>query len=96
MNEHKIAEKIDHAAMELLKDPGIKLDHDEICKMLLDAGATEGVSANVQVTFSVDAASTLTTCIDTIKPSIKPKFPKILQNLSFSLPLLLSEIIYRE
>ena len=37
MNEHKIAEKIDHAAMELLKDPGIKLDHDEICKMLLDA-----------------------------------------------------------
>jgi trimethylamine--corrinoid protein Co-methyltransferase len=30
-----------------LKDPGIKLDHDEICKGLLDAGAQKGVSAEV-------------------------------------------------
>jgi len=47
MNEHKDAEKIHSTAMALLKDPGIKLDHDDICKMLLDAGAQKGVSANV-------------------------------------------------
>ena len=33
--------------MALLKDPGIRLDHDEICKGLLDAGAQKGVSADV-------------------------------------------------
>ena len=33
--------------MALLKDPGIQLDHDEICKGLLDAGAQKGVSADV-------------------------------------------------
>jgi trimethylamine--corrinoid protein Co-methyltransferase len=47
VNEHEVAEKIHNAAMALLKDPGIKLDHDEICKGLLDAGAQKGVSADV-------------------------------------------------
>jgi len=47
MNEHEAAEKIHNAALELLKDPGIKLDHDDICKMLLDAGAKQGASTNV-------------------------------------------------
>jgi len=47
VNEHEVAEKIHNAAMSLLKDPGIKLDHDEICKALLDAGAQKGVSAGV-------------------------------------------------
>jgi trimethylamine--corrinoid protein Co-methyltransferase len=47
VNEHEAAEKIHNAAMALLRDPGIKLDHDEICKTLLDAGAQEGVSADV-------------------------------------------------
>jgi trimethylamine:corrinoid methyltransferase-like protein len=47
VTERQVAEKIHNAAMALLKDPGIKLDHDEICKALLDAGAQKGVSANV-------------------------------------------------
>lgn len=47
MNEHEAAEKIHNAALELLKDPGIKLDHDDISKMLLDAGAKQGASTNV-------------------------------------------------
>jgi trimethylamine--corrinoid protein Co-methyltransferase len=47
VNEHEFAEKIHKAAMALLKDPGIQLDHDEICKGLLDAGAQKGVSADV-------------------------------------------------
>lgn len=47
MNEHEAAEKIHNAALELLKDPGIKLDHDDICKMLLGAGAKQGASTNV-------------------------------------------------
>jgi trimethylamine--corrinoid protein Co-methyltransferase len=47
VNETVIAEKIHQAALDLLKDPGIKLDHDEICKMLLDAGARQGASTNV-------------------------------------------------
>jgi trimethylamine--corrinoid protein Co-methyltransferase len=47
MTEHEIAEKIHNAAIALLKDPGIQLDHDEICKGLLDAGAQKGVSADV-------------------------------------------------
>jgi len=47
VNEHEVAEKIHNAAMALLKDPGIRLDHDEICKGLLDAGAQKGVSADV-------------------------------------------------
>jgi len=47
LNEHEIAEKIHNAALDLLKNPGIKLDHDQICEMLLKAGATEGASANV-------------------------------------------------
>ena len=47
VNEHEVGEKIHNAAMALLKDPGIRLDHDEICKGLLDAGAQKGVSADV-------------------------------------------------
>jgi trimethylamine--corrinoid protein Co-methyltransferase len=47
MNDHEVAEKIHNAAIALLKDPGIKLDHDDICKMLLDAGAKQGASTHV-------------------------------------------------
>jgi trimethylamine:corrinoid methyltransferase-like protein len=47
MNEHETAEKIHDAAIALLKEPGVKLDHDEICKMLLDAGAKQGASTHV-------------------------------------------------
>lgn len=47
MNEHEAAEKIHNAAIELLQKPGIKLDHDEICQKLLDAGARQGTSANI-------------------------------------------------
>ena len=45
--EHESAGKIHKAALDLLKDPGVQLDHDEICKMLLDAGAKAGPAANV-------------------------------------------------
>jgi len=47
MQEQEIAQKIHAAAVELLRDPGIKLDHDEICQMLVKAGAKQGASANV-------------------------------------------------
>ena len=47
MNELDTAQKIHDAAVELLQDPGIKLDHDEICQLLIKAGAKEGPSANV-------------------------------------------------
>ncbi len=47
MNETDIAEKIHLAAIELLKDPGIKLDHEEICKSLLKAGAKNGNSTGI-------------------------------------------------
>ena len=47
MNEQDIAHKIHDAAIDLLDDPGIKLDHDDICSMLLSAGAKEGRSTNV-------------------------------------------------
>lgn len=47
VDEAAVAEKIHHAALDLMMDPGIKLDHDEICKTLLDAGAKEGTAANV-------------------------------------------------
>ncbi len=35
------------AALKLLENPGIRLDHDEICQLLLKAGAKEGRSTNV-------------------------------------------------
>ena len=41
------AEKIHLAAMQLLENPGIRLDHEKICRLLLNAGAKEGRSANV-------------------------------------------------
>jgi len=33
MTEHDIACKIHDAAIDLLNDPGIKLDHEEICDL---------------------------------------------------------------
>jgi trimethylamine:corrinoid methyltransferase-like protein len=45
--EKQTAEKIHDAALMLLEDPGIRLDHDEICLLLLKAGAKEGRSTNV-------------------------------------------------
>jgi trimethylamine--corrinoid protein Co-methyltransferase len=45
--EKQTAEQIDAAALKLLEDPGIRLDHDEICMLLLKAGAKEGRSTNV-------------------------------------------------
>lgn len=47
MREQDIAQKIHDAAMDLLDNPGIKLDHDDICNLLLSAGAKAGHSANV-------------------------------------------------
>jgi trimethylamine--corrinoid protein Co-methyltransferase len=47
VDEPLMAEKIHRAALDLLKDPGIKLDHDEICQILVDAGAKQGISADV-------------------------------------------------
>jgi len=45
-NEHDIALKIHNAALDLLENPGVQLDHDGICELLLKAGAKKGVSAN--------------------------------------------------
>ena len=47
MNEQDIAHQIHDAAIDLLDDPGIKLDHDDICSMLLSEGAKEGRLTNV-------------------------------------------------
>jgi len=41
------AEKIHRAALDLLQDPGVQVDHDEICEMLLKAGARKGAAAHV-------------------------------------------------
>jgi trimethylamine--corrinoid protein Co-methyltransferase len=43
--EWEMAEKIHAAAMALLDDPGIRLDHDGICRLLLRTGAKRGRSA---------------------------------------------------
>ena len=45
--ENRTAERIHVAALKLLENPGICLDHDEICQLLLKAGAKEGRSTNV-------------------------------------------------
>ncbi len=45
--ERQTADKIHVAALKLLENPGIRLDHDEICLLLLKAGAKEGRSTNV-------------------------------------------------
>lgn len=45
--EKQSAEKVHLAALKLLDNPGIRLDHDEICQLLLKAGAKKGSSANV-------------------------------------------------
>lgn len=44
--EEDIALKIHNAALDLLKKPGVQLDHDGICKMLLKAGAKKTSSKN--------------------------------------------------
>jgi trimethylamine--corrinoid protein Co-methyltransferase len=45
--EREMAEKIHTAAVALLADPGIRLEHDGICRLLLKGGAQEGRSARV-------------------------------------------------
>ena len=45
--EKQTAEKIHAAALKLLENPGVRLDHDEICLLLLKARAKEGRSTNV-------------------------------------------------
>ena len=47
IKERETAEKIHVAALKLLENPGVRLDHDEICTLLLRAGAKEGGSAGV-------------------------------------------------
>lgn len=47
IQDSQIAEKIHTAALELLENPGIRIDHDEICGLLLQAGATKGRATNV-------------------------------------------------
>ena len=42
--EHDTASRIHNAALKLLENPGIQLDHNGICEMLLKAGAKEGKS----------------------------------------------------
>ena len=45
-SDHEIALRIHAAALKLLENPGVQLDHDGICGMLLKAGAKEGKSNN--------------------------------------------------
>jgi trimethylamine--corrinoid protein Co-methyltransferase len=45
--EKQTAEQIHLSALKLLENPGVRLDHDEICQNLLKAGAKEGRSPNV-------------------------------------------------
>ena len=39
ITEREVAEKIHTSALALLDDPGIRLEHDEICRLMLKAGA---------------------------------------------------------
>ena len=45
--ELDIARQIDAAALDLLMDPGIKLDHEAICRLLIKAGAKPGHAADI-------------------------------------------------
>jgi trimethylamine:corrinoid methyltransferase-like protein len=47
MTEQDIALKIHQTAVDLMQDPGINPDHDEICDLLLSAGAETGNSDDV-------------------------------------------------
>ncbi len=47
ITEKRAAEEIHTAGLKLLENPGIRLEHDEICMLLLRAGAKEGRSSNV-------------------------------------------------
>ncbi|MHC4874397.1 MAG: trimethylamine methyltransferase family protein, partial [Planctomycetota bacterium] len=40
-------EQIHKASVKLLQDPGIRIEHEEICKLLLDNGAAAGSSSDV-------------------------------------------------
>lgn len=40
-------ERIHQTALALLDDPGVRMEHDEICSLLLSHGAREGKSTNV-------------------------------------------------
>lgn len=46
MDDHA-ATRISDAAMALLEDPGVRIEHEAICDRLLKAGAKEGVNADV-------------------------------------------------
>ncbi|MFW6158548.1 MAG: trimethylamine methyltransferase family protein, partial [Planctomycetota bacterium] len=41
------ARRIHDASLELLEDPGVKLEHDEVCRRVLEAGARPGPDAQV-------------------------------------------------
>ena len=43
-SESETASRIHNAALKLLENPGIQLDQDGICEMLLKAGAKEAKS----------------------------------------------------
>ena len=45
-SNHETASRIHAAALKLLENPGVQLDHDGICGMLLKAGAKEGITNN--------------------------------------------------
>ena len=40
-------ERINEAALALLQEPGVRMEHDEICRLLLSNGAREGSGSNV-------------------------------------------------
>ena len=45
--EAAVAERIHNASLALLDEPGVRLEHDEICQMLIKNGARAGASAHV-------------------------------------------------
>jgi len=47
MTEHEIACKIHDAAIGLLNDPGIKLDHDTIWDYLTDTGCVNILDSHI-------------------------------------------------
>ncbi len=46
-SDSSIAEQIDDASLTLLEDPGVRLEHDAILKLLLSKRAKPGASADV-------------------------------------------------
>jgi len=47
MSSREQAERIHQTSLNLLEDPGVRIEHDEICGMLLKAGANAGTDAQV-------------------------------------------------